>query len=41
MKRSGIEEFEFASLLRFVISFINPRYGPPAKVMYVIKEFAR
>ena len=41
MKRSGIEEFEFARLLSFVVSFINPRYGPPEKVMFVIKEFAR
>ena len=40
-KRYGIEDFEFASLLRFVVSFINPRYGPPEKVICVIKEFAR
>ena len=28
---------EFARLLSFVISFINPRYGPPEKVICVIK----
>ena len=32
---------EFARLLSFVISFINPRYGPPEKVICVIKELPR
>ena len=41
MKRTGSEEFEFARLLSFVISFINPRYGPHEKVICVIKELPR
>ena len=41
MKRTGSEEFEFARLLSFVVSFINPRYGPHEKVICVIKELPR